>query len=440
MGLAFALIFTASGLQAEEKGALDRYIERPEPDYGWEIVHETQVEGVTVYDLLLTSQKWKDIVWRHHLSVVVPDQLRDTGACLLFITGGGVRDGQPKIQSLAEDKELQSIGKIANLTGSPVAVLRQVPNQPLYGGKVEDELIAHTYDQFLKDGQDDWPLLLPMTKSAVKAMDAIGELGKEKGFKAEKFVTSGGSKRGWTTWLTGAADKRVVAIAPIVIDTLNFGKQMPYQLEVWGKYSEQIEDYTRLGIQEKMGTPEGQILNSIVDPYSYLDRLTMPKLIFIGTNDPYWPVDAVRHYYGDLKGEKHIHYVPNAGHGLGDGKQAVETLAAYFAYMAEGKPFPELTWSTSQSERRIALEMYTEASQAGVKLWTATSSTRDFRNAQWSMVDGCEAGKENCTVGIELPADGFKAFYGQVLFPHPGGGTFSECTQVYVASPAGIVQ
>jgi PhoPQ-activated pathogenicity-related protein len=34
----------------------------------------------------------------------------------------------------------------------------------------------------------------------------------------EKFVVSGGSKRGWTTWTAAAVDKRVVAIVPASID------------------------------------------------------------------------------------------------------------------------------------------------------------------------------------------------------------------------------
>lgn len=37
-----------------------------------------------------------------------------------------------------------------------------------------------------------------------------------------KFIASGVSKRGWTTFLITAADKRVVASVPIVYDVLNW--------------------------------------------------------------------------------------------------------------------------------------------------------------------------------------------------------------------------
>ena len=73
-------------------------------------------------------------------------------------------------------------------------------------------------------GNEMWPARLPMTKSAVRALDTVTEFMKsEAGGKinVETFMVAGGSKRGWTTWTTAAVDKRVVAIAPMVIDLLN---------------------------------------------------------------------------------------------------------------------------------------------------------------------------------------------------------------------------
>src|SRR5579883_2168441 len=42
--------------------------------------------------------------------------------------------------------------------------------------------------------------------------------------KVDHFVVAGGSKRGWTTWLVGTVDPRVIAIVPLVIDALNSEK------------------------------------------------------------------------------------------------------------------------------------------------------------------------------------------------------------------------
>jgi PhoPQ-activated pathogenicity-related protein len=36
-----------------------------------------------------------------------------------------------------------------------------------------------------------------------------------------KFMLAGESKRGWTTWMTGPIDDRVIAMAPVVLSNLN---------------------------------------------------------------------------------------------------------------------------------------------------------------------------------------------------------------------------
>ena len=51
-----------------------------------------------------------------------------------------------------------------------------------------------------------------MVKSAVRAMDAVEQcVEREWSHKVETFTVTGASKRGWTTWLTGAVDPRVTA-------------------------------------------------------------------------------------------------------------------------------------------------------------------------------------------------------------------------------------
>src|SRR5262249_13227942 len=158
--------------------------------------------------------------------------------------------------------------------------LHQVPNQPLLGDKKEDALIAETFVRYLETKDENWPLLFPMVKSAVRAMDAVEEWSKKEGRpEVKRFVVSGASKRGWTTWLTGAVDKRVAAIAPMVIVTLNMRAQNPHQLEIWGRYSEQIEDYVSRGLTERLETPDGLKLWKMIDPYTYRDRFTMPKML-----------------------------------------------------------------------------------------------------------------------------------------------------------------
>jgi len=121
----------------------------------------------------------------------------------------------------------------------------RIPNQPLYDGRKEDALIAYTFDQYLSTGDTTWPLLFPMVKSAVRGMDTVQALARQDfGQKINRFLVTGASKRGWTTWLSAAVDPRVKAIAPIVIDMLNMKVQTQWAAKMYGRQSEEIEDYT----------------------------------------------------------------------------------------------------------------------------------------------------------------------------------------------------
>ncbi|HCO84802.1 MAG TPA: PhoPQ-activated pathogenicity-like protein PqaA type, partial [Arenibacter sp.] len=129
------------------------------------------------------------------------------------------------------DKKSISFAQVAEKNKAIVAIVRQVPNQPLYDGLTEDELISFTLHNYKNDKDLTWPLLFPMVKSAVRAMDAVQEFS-SKNLEKEvtRFTVTGASKRGWTTWLTGANDKRVETIAPMVIDVLNMPVSLDYQI------------------------------------------------------------------------------------------------------------------------------------------------------------------------------------------------------------------
>lgn len=389
--LAVAWLFLARAVFAEDAApvaskpeeALARYVAKPEPAYAWTLLEKTQAGGVTIYKLELTSQTWQGIEWKHVLHVYEPETVRFQDHAILFVTGGS------KLRPPGLDEQLLAVG-LANLAGGRVAMLKQVPNQPLFDDRVEDDLITETWLRYLKTGDDSWPLLFPMVKSAVKAMDAVGELGQKEGWPApvQKFVITGASKRGWTSWLTPVADPRIVATAPIVIDTLNFRAQMDYQLATWGTFSEQIEDYTRKGlIRTKMSaeSPREAALRTMMDPWTYRERITIPKLLINGTNDRYWVVDAAKNYFGDLVGPKYVLEVPNAGHDLGEGRaKAAASIAVLFRRVASSAPLPNVEWAWEDAADGSKLVLSSDPPAASAALWTATSPTNDFREAKWS--------------------------------------------------------
>jgi PhoPQ-activated pathogenicity-related protein len=261
-----------------------------------------------------------------------------------------------------------------------------------------------------------------MAKSAASAMTAIQEFGKEQyGVEVEQFVVTGGSKRGWTTWLTAVADERVAGIAPIVIDTLNLREQMKYQLETWGQYSEQIADYTSKGLVDVMFNRPELPLWQWVDPYTYRSELKLPKLIINGTNDRYWTVDATNLYWGDLVGEKHLRYVPNVGHNLGDGKEgALTTLAVFAQCVAAQEPLPKLQWTHEDVEGKLRLAINSSPAPVSVRLWAAHSDSKDFRNAKWEATEltpsANDGGGETFIGEIDKPPTGHVALFGEATY------------------------
>jgi PhoPQ-activated pathogenicity-related protein len=212
--------------------ALDGYINNGDKAYRWELKESYTIGDVKAYNLLLTSQQWHEYIWTHQLTILVPVENKYDGA-LLFITGGSNKKGLPNWNGKGDDF-LKALSVVASKNSGIVALLRQTPNQPLYKDLTEDALISYTLHNFKKDGDYSWPLLFPMVKSAVRAMDAVQEFSKQTlKHDIKRFVVSGASKRGWTTWLTGASDTRVVAIAPMVIDILNMPVNLDYQVKMW---------------------------------------------------------------------------------------------------------------------------------------------------------------------------------------------------------------
>ena len=392
------------------ENALSKYLNNGDTTYHWEIQKSYDILDVKAYDLLLTSQQWREYSWKHQLTIFIPPDIRYDGA-LLWITGGSLRDGLPKWTS-QNDEEMWAFGIAAASNHAITAILRQTPNQPLYDDLSEDALISYTLHNFQSDGDYSWPLLFPMVKSAHRAMDAIQEFSQETiNHEITGFLVSGASKRGWTSWLTGASDPRVKAIAPAVIDVLNMPVSLDYQVEVWGDYSIEIQDYVDLGIPQTIDTEEGNVLTTMIDPYSYRDQLKMPKLLLLGTNDPYWPVDAVKHYFNDLKGENFIHYVANAGHDLNGGQQAKRSINAFFCNTFEPIPYAECSWETTETGTGITLKVEGSANAIqAAYLWTADSEDRDFRDEVWSSttLDALDNSRVNTTVSY--PETGFRAF------------------------------
>ncbi len=373
---------TAPAVGTPATTVIDDYVRRPDDSYRWSIVSRTDERDVESIVVDMTSQTWRSkeevdrTEWRHWITCVVPKNLQHDTA--LMMIGGGSNRGRPP--SGPDD----TIKRIAKLTGSVVFELKMVPNQPLVfhndgQQRSEDDLIGYTWDQYIKTGDSDWLARGPMVKSAVRAMDTVTALmaSDEGGNRTvDKYVVAGGSKRGWTTWLTGAMDDRVVAVVPIVIDVLNIDTSMRHHFEAYGYWAPAIGDYVHHRIMERIGEPRLQEAYRLVDPYSYRHRLTIPKFIVNAAGDQFFLPDSSQFYFDDLEGPKYLRYVPNVGHGL-KGSDAVETISAFYALQLAGRLPPEFSWALQKDG---AFRVRTSTPPSKVRLWHATNpNARDFR-------------------------------------------------------------
>lgn len=396
---------------------IDKFLSKPEPEFAWKVMDERAIAGGKVMHVSLTSQRWQNILWQHAMMVYEPPQVAHENQMLVFVTGGA-------IGRTPGEKDIEMGMAMANLCGARVAVLHQVPNQPLMGGRVEDDLITETWLKYLESGDASWPLLFPMVKSAVKAMDALEQLAQSRRWaKPDGFVVSGASKRGWTSWLTAATDRRIKATAPMVIDMLNFNKQIPHQYKYWGKPSEQIIDYTSKGLVREDGRPRPGLettLWEMMDPFNYRQRVTMPKLLIVGASDRYWTTDAMNLYWDELSGDKFIFRGANAGHGLeGRRDEALSTLGVFFRHVANGKTLPVLDWTPERKADSIGVAVDSDKMPTAAKLWVAISPTLDFRESRWesqpmNRVDQAWIGKQKIENGNHV------AVFAELMYDYEG--------------------
>ncbi len=385
----------------------ETYLRAPDASFSYKSLTDGRLEMV--------SQTWQGNPWRHTVSIVQPVKVSSRNTAILVVQGGGVNESDQAMAKLIADK-----------TGLPIVTLYDIPNQPLYGFK-EDGLIAYTFQKYIETGDASWPLLFPMAKSAIRAMDVVQKSTASSSNPLKKFIVTGASKRGWTTWFVGASrDKRVIGIAPLVIDNLNLAAQMKHQIEMWGKYSEMIADYTNRRLQELLESEKGKKLGAIVDPYSYRSSIKVPTLIVNGANDPYWTTDALNQYWNDLKQPKWVVYVPNKGHNACYSPDGLQAIGAFASSVASGSKWPALKWKLNGS----SLSLTFGAPTLGARLWVAESDTLDFRKSEWKLVRSVSVPSSAYSLSVPRSSKN-QAFFGQVLVDSPVGAV-GVSTQMWV--------
>lgn len=470
--------------------ALQDYVDDDSDFGGWElnnqfsIIHPDSGEAFAVYVLDVHSQTWRSAAdldhfeWRNWVSIIVPADISpDHDTATLFIEGGSNTMNPPDSQDDIDDEIVDLLPNLSTI----LVVLPNVPNQPLTftgdpnNSRAEDGAIAYTFYQFWNDTDDvTWPLLLPMVKTAVRTMDSVQEfLASDQAttqYDIDSFLVTGGSKRGWTTYLTAAVDPRVKGILPMVFDALNLDEQMVHHRLFFedsvdlgeyfdisksfvGNHSIAIQDYVQIGAMTRLFDAAGQALLKIVDPYEHRDKLTMPKLLVHAAGDEFFVPNSSQFYFDDLPGQNYLMYVPNAGHGdfvLSDMFQ--EGYSAFHRALLNDLPLPEFSWSVTGDytievdvDDPTLLEVNfwqtTDPNNLNLALFLEGEEVTDFR---WFAGNNpfpwesrpLEANSEGVYVGTATPplfGIGKTAFMIELIFDSGGPDPYRFTTEVVVS-------
>ena len=435
-------LFISCSTEKAPENPFEAYLESPHPAYEYNLENTIKGEGYTAYIIKMVSQEWlteeeiNETTWWHWLTIVVPDSVNHTTG-LLWIGGGTRNDELPK--------EVNPLVLEAALTTKSItADLSNVPFQPLtFAGesdeRYEDEIIAYGWRKFLEGGARDedaiWLSRLPMTAAAQRAMDTVSDfVGRQGAHTVDNYVISGASKRGWTTWTTGIFDERVVAIAPLVIDLLNVNPSFEHHWQAYGEWSPAVQEYVDEEIMRWQFSDEFARMLEIVDPFSYIDSLDMPKYILNAASDEFFLPDSWQFYWQDLPGPKSLRYVPNTGHSL-DETDASESLIAFYDQVLDEKKIPDFYWTAEEDGFRIHTNPENQPER--LLLWNAQNPEgRDFR---LYVIDRIWLARElempgDGTLFIETPApeEGFSAWFVEATYTLPSGLSYKETSGVKV--------
>ena len=142
---------------------------------------ESPSEGLIEIDTLsFDSVIWQGIQWLNHLIIIRPPRI-ESEVAVMFITGNYGYS----------QEELALFRLLALQNRAYVAVLFDIPNQPLFGGLKEDRLLSYSLVSCLKTCDYRCPALLPMVQATIASVNIMNDFIGNKGDEVEGFILSG---------------------------------------------------------------------------------------------------------------------------------------------------------------------------------------------------------------------------------------------------------
>ncbi|EGC33378.1 hypothetical protein DICPUDRAFT_98573 [Dictyostelium purpureum] len=437
-----AFLFLITLINAESK-VLSEFVQKYDPNFKWTLNATYDIGHANVHILEFRSQQWLNSsqssapVWKHWLQICIPKALdRNIDSAILMIEGGDIQNW-----AVPTAGQINGFGNkmLCSATSPITATLQQTPQQDLVFEndgvlREEDDIVAYTWAKFMNTNETDWISLNPQTKSAIRAMDAIQQFGNTftGNYTVNKFVVTGGSKRGWTTWGTAMVkDPRVIGIAPMVISVLNLVDNIEAQIECYGNWSFALQDYVNHNITKFLYTKYFAKLTQIIDPINYIDVVeSIPKLIILAVNDEFFLPDSTKFYFSQLKGETKLALFANTTHSGIKSQQVANTIVNFYNLVSKNMPIPQFKWSIDYSNDKnsgtITLNVLS-GTVTKVLLYHGTTESkvrRDFRfyECHPSHV-GPQCIRPNYFFSFEIQATSPNTYVYTVTKPQQGGWT-----------------
>ncbi|CUG89209.1 GPI-anchored surface protein, putative [Bodo saltans] len=470
--------FTSRDLPTVNTTDLDRYVRIVDPEFGWVDAHYnfSFAEDYTAHLFNLTSLTYLNSsltdrsVWTHTMVYVVPTKLNEScDTAFVWLTWGS--NGDVWKGDAENDVDIAVITQVAIGTGCPAVAIYDIPNQKIcfyddpsnpYCAS-EDSAIAYTFNRYLYLNKSaEWLLLFPMAKAGIRSLDAIEEISAQVFHQPiTKFIVSGASKRGWTTWLVGATDykNRILAIVPVVLDALDFNSFIHRQWKSYNAFTFALQPYADFGLTAATLLPRFASWSTEIDPYFYRQRLTMPKLAINAVGDEFQLLDDQAHWVHDMPGEMKTILIKDADHILiTNFDLVIKTAVSFCQSVVFGITRPTYTWSIDSLSGQITVT--TSVAPVSVSLVQTTIATRmrDFRDVVlkedpciihvlggcvrfylWSSSPASPHGSGSYTyvTNITAPSAGWTGFYLQLEFAN--GAADKNLTNLVFASPASIL-
>ena len=386
----------------------------PSTPQKWNYIGKLESENYTKYSYELNSVKWpwnssiSEVItptqWNNIIDIYIPRKTIKEGSAFVYIDSGDNYDKEGKPLSVSQVNPIFT-GLLQQMGANTILVdIKDIPTQYLNingVAKKEDAIIAYSWNKFINDPIHYiyHPLHLPMQVAVSQSMTLVqNELKNKLGIVINKFVISGTSKRGWTTWMVALADNRVVATIPMVIDILNTTKQLPHIFDSYGKHWPiALTDYYKESIPQYLDTTNPLYSNylkliKVEDPYSYLNNPKykyklkhLSNYVINSSGDDFFTPDASKYYFNDLLGSNTLLYVPNSSHNIGKSgflSKLITSVSAYYNRIVSKHELPSIKWHSTKLEHSRKITVHVNELPTKAVLWVAHNKiTRDFRYA-----------------------------------------------------------